>query len=225
MENTDILIIGGTSGMVAAITGRANYPDKNFLLIRKEQQMVVPCGIPYIFGSMESSEKDIMGDAGLNNAGVAIKIDEVVAIDQDNKTCKTNDGTEIHFATAIGNTAFGTAGLTESAARKEGFDVVTGTFEGTDKHPGTLPGTHKQLVKLIAARDCGVILGGGVVGGTSVGELTNIIGFIIENRMTVNAILTAQVGTHPLLTAPPTAYPLIKAAEVVVRNIRQAGMR
>jgi hypothetical protein len=36
--------------------------------------------------------------------------------------------------------------------------------------------------------------------------------------MTVDAVLTSQIGTHPLLTAPPTAYPLIKAAENIARK-------
>jgi hypothetical protein len=65
-----------------------------------------------------------------------------------------------------------------------------------------------------------VILGGEVIGGPSVGELINLIGLAIQNKMTVNSILTAQIGTHPLLTAPPTAYPLIKAAEVVAKKIK-----
>jgi hypothetical protein len=33
--------------------------------------------------------------------------------------------------------------------------------------------------------------------------------------MTVNSLLTAQIGTHPCLTASPAAYPLIKAAESI----------
>ena len=31
--------------------------------------------------------------------------------------------------------------------------------------------------------------------------------------MTINTLLTTQIGTHPLLTASPAGYPLIKAAE------------
>jgi len=81
-----------------------------------------------------------------------------------------------------------------------------------------LPGTHKQTVKLIASRDSNVILGGEVLGGTSTGELINMIGFIIQNKMTVDAVLTSQVGTHPLLTGSPTAYPLIKAAEDIAKK-------
>jgi NADH oxidase (H2O2-forming) len=126
---------------------------------------------------------------------------------------KTFGGTISIFSTAIGDAGFGVAGLTETIARQEGFDIVTGKFEGIDRHPGTLKDTHKQYVKLIVGKDSGVILGGAVFGGLSVGELINTIGFIIENKMTINSLLTAQIGTHPLLTASPAGYPLIKAAE------------
>ncbi len=126
---------------------------------------------------------------------------------------KTFSGTISIFATAIGDTGFGVAGLTETIAEKENFDYITGVFEGIDRHPGTLKDTHKQYVKLIAGKESGVILGGEVMGGLSVGELTNTIGIMIQNRMTINSLLTAQIGTHPLLTASPAGYPLIKAAE------------
>jgi len=126
---------------------------------------------------------------------------------------KTFSGTISIFSTAIGNTGVGVAGLTETIARNEGFDIVTGQFEGIDRHPGTLKDTHKQFVKLVVGKESGVILGGEVYGGLSTGELTNTIGIIIENRMPINALLTAQIGTHPLLTASPAGYPLIKAAE------------
>lgn len=136
---------------------------------------------------------------------------------------KTFSGTISIFSTAIGNNGFGVAGLTETIAREEGFDIVVGKFEGIDRHPGSLEDTHKQFVKLIVGREAGVILGGEVSGGLSVGELTNTIGIIIENRMPINALLTAQIGTHPLLTASPAGYPLIKAAEDASTQILHNG--
>ena len=447
MEKTDVLVIGGSaSGIVVATTGKSHYPEKKFTVVRKEKQTIVPCGIPYIFGSLEDSKKDLISDDVLLDAGINLKVDEATSIDTKKKICRTSDGTEIGFeklvfatgskpkipkwlegmnkknvfvipknkeyldvlvekisdsrkivvigggfigvevsdeinklkkqvtlveilphillsafdeemaikaeeilknrgikirtdmgvkkikgdkkatgvilendeeidadavivsigyspnttlakeagielnkkgfikvdeymrtenpdifavgdcaekkdfftrktssimlastacaeariagmglymlsavktfggtiaifSTAIGKTGFGVAGLTEKMARKEGFNIVTGTFKGIDKHPGTLPDTNKQIVKLIVARDSGMILGGGVIGGPSAGELTNIIGFAIQNKMTINSLLTAQIGTHPLVTAPPTAYPLIKAAEVAVKKM------
>ena len=447
MKKTDVLVIGGSAaGIVTAVTAKSNYPEKDVLLVRKEEQVLVPCGIPYIFGSLDSIDKNIIPDAGLLKAGVDFIVGEVVEVNQDKKTCLLQDGTVISFeklifatgsspsipkwlkgadlenvfvipknkkyiaevldkikdfekiitvgagfigvemsdelnkrgknitlieilpnilglafdkefamiaedllqsrgvhlktnsgvkevigdtkvsgvllnnsetieaeavilsmgytpnvalaeksglavtdrgfivvdeymrtqnpdifavgdcaekrdfitrkqnsimlastacaearvagmnlyklstlktlsgtiaifSTAIGGTGFGAAGLTEDAAKKEGFDVVTGIFEGVNRHPGSLPDTHKQVIKLIVARESGVILGGEVMGGLSVGELTNLIGLVIQNRMSINSILTAQIGTHPLLTGPPTAYPLIKAAEVVAKNL------
>ena len=137
---------------------------------------------------------------------------------------KTFSGTISIFSTAIGGTGIGVAGLTETVAKGENFDIVTGKFEGIDRHPGTLEDTHKQFVKLIVGKESGVILGGEVAGGLSVGELTNTIGIIIENRMPINALLTAQIGTHPLLTASPAGYPLIKAAEDASSKIMFNGL-
>lgn len=137
---------------------------------------------------------------------------------------KTFSGTIAIYSTAIGDTGFGTAGLTESRAREESIAVLSGLFEGVDRHPGNLPDVHKQMVKLVAAKYSGVIIGGEVIGGLSAGELTNVIGLAIENRMTVNSLLSSQIGTHPCLTASPAAYPLIKAAEIVAAKMRKTMM-
>jgi len=126
---------------------------------------------------------------------------------------KTFSGTISVFSTAIGNNGFGVAGMTEAQAVKEGFEIIIGAAEGMDRHPGALSDAHKQYVKLVVAKDSGVILGGAVFGGLSVGELVNVIGIAIQNRMNVNSLFITQIGTHPLLTASPAAYPLMKAVE------------
>ena len=132
---------------------------------------------------------------------------------------KTFSGTIAIYSTAIGTTGFGTAGITEQRAQQEGLATLTGLFEGVDRHPGSLPDTHKQIVKLIAAANSGVIVGGEVIGGLEAGELTNVIGLAIQNRMPVNSLLTMQIGTHPCLTASPAAYPLVKAAEQIASKM------
>lgn len=138
---------------------------------------------------------------------------------------KTFSGTIAIYSTAIGDTGFGTAGVTEQRAEEEGIATITGLFEGVNRHPGNLPDAHKQIVKLIAAKNSGVIIGGEVIGGKEAGELTNVIGLAIQNRMSVNSFLTMQIGTHPCLTASPAAYPLIKAAEIIatktLKNMRE----
>jgi NADPH-dependent 2,4-dienoyl-CoA reductase/sulfur reductase-like enzyme len=132
---------------------------------------------------------------------------------------KTFGGTLAVYSTALDGTGFGTAGVTERSAQAEGFEVVTGSFTGVDRHPGTLAQAHKQTVRLVVSRGSGLIIGGGVIGGTSAGELTNVLGLVIQNRMTVSSLLTAQIGTQPCLTASPAAYPMIKAAEDAARKL------
>ncbi|RJX27419.1 MAG: pyridine nucleotide-disulfide oxidoreductase, partial [Acholeplasma sp.] len=132
-------------------------------------------------------------------------------------TVRKFKGTIGIYSTSINASAFGVAGLTETGAKKEGFNVVSAKFQGIDRHPGKLTNAHKQIVKLIISKECGRILGGAVVGGTSAGELTNVIGFIIQAGMTVNDLLVSQIGTQPMLTASPAAYPLLKAAEIGIK--------
>ncbi len=446
-ESTDVLIIGGSAaGLVSALTAKSSYPDKKVVMIRQEEKVMIPCGIPYIFGSLESSDQNILPDGGLINLGVEIKIDKVIKIDPEGKVCLTASGlelaydkliiatgsmpskpkwlkgaelenvftipknknyldelveklqafkkivvvgagfigvevsdelnkkgfevslvekqphvlalafdddvaieaeellkargvnviagvgikeikgegkvscvcldNEVHveadavilsmgylpntilakesgvevnhkgfiivdeylrtnlkdvfaagdcaekrdfatnkisttmlastacaearvaalnlykvstvrkfkgtigiYSTSIGDYAFGVAGLTECGAAHEEFSYVVGKFQGIDRHPGKLNDPHKQIVKLVVAKESGRLLGGSVVGGNSAGELINSIGFIIQAGMTVNDLLVAQIGTQPMLTASPAAYPLIKAAEVAAKKL------
>ena len=447
MKKTDVLIIGGSAtGLVAAITAKSNHPEKSVTVVRKEEKVMIPCGIPYIFGTIDNSGNNVLPDGGLLKMGVEIIVDEVIKVNAENKTCKTKGGIELSYdkliigtgsmpaipkwlkgtglenvftipkdkeyldvimskldsfekivvigagfigvevsdefnkkgkdvtlveilpsilgatfddefaseaqellsgrgvmtitgcgvqeikgegkvssvllqdgriieadavilslgyypntalaadmgldlnefgfikadqyrrtnitdvfaagdcaekvdfatgklsrimlastacteartagmnlyelntfsvfrgtvgiySTCIGDSAFGVAGLIEKVAIKEGFKVVTGAFTGINRHPGKIADAHKETVKLIVSKQSGVILGGEVLGGKSAGELINVIGFAIQNHMTVYDFLMTQIGTQPLLTASPAGYPLIKAAEVVVAKL------
>jgi NADH oxidase (H2O2-forming) len=133
---------------------------------------------------------------------------------------RTFGGTISIFSTAIGGITLAAAGVTEHLAIDRGFDVISAGAEGIDKHPKAIPGCGSQFVKLIVNRESGLVLGGAVMGGVSAGELINVVGMIIENKMTIHEVLTLQFGTHPLLTGSPIGYPLLKAAEAVAKSIR-----
>lgn len=136
-------------------------------------------------------------------------------------TTKNFKGTLSLFSTSIGGHAFGVAGLTISKAKKQNLPVLSSKFESPDKHPGSLPNMHLQSVELVVVKESGLVVGGTLIGGSSTGELVNLLGIAIQNHMTVFDILTLQIGTHPLLTAAPQAYPLIKAAEMAIRRLRK----
>jgi len=123
------------------------------------------------------------------------------------------------FSTIIGERAFGCAGLTEAMAKQEGFEVVIGESTAVDRHPGSMPGAAPIKVKLIFAKDNGLLVGGGVSGGRSVGELMNVVSACIQHRMTAYEVSLFQIGTHPALTASPIVYQLVNAAELAVAKL------
>ncbi len=133
------------------------------------------------------------------------------------KYLKGFNGTIAIFSTMIGNRAFASAGVTESRAKEENIDYTVGFFEGLNRHPATIPDASKQSVKLIALKSSGQIIGGQVIGDKEAGEMINIIGLAIESELTAHKLVSLQVATQPLLTAAPTAYPIIKAAQQIIK--------
>ena len=128
--------------------------------------------------------------------------------------CIENKGAVGVFSTMVGDIAIGAAGLSEKAARKAGFNVLIGRASSPDKHPSTMPGARQLQVKLIFDWESGRMLGGeACCGGLSVGELVNVMAILVQTRATAEDIYTAQVGTHPALTASPMAYQITNAAE------------
>jgi len=116
--------------------------------------------------------------------------------------------------TGFGDLAVGSAGLTERRAKELNIDVVTSETVAPDKHPGGIPGAKELGVKLIFEKDTGLLIGGQAYGGSSVGELINFIGALIQHKMRADEIATFQMGTHPMLTASPIVYQIINAAEI-----------
>ena len=124
------------------------------------------------------------------------------------------------FATVINGRAFGVAGLTERDLKKNGMNIVIGEAAAADTHPGGMPNSTMLKVKLIFAKDTGIILGGAVSGGKSTGEMVNVLSACILHRMTANDIAVFQMGTHPALTSSPIAYPIVNAACKAVLSIK-----
>ena len=124
------------------------------------------------------------------------------------------------FATIINGRAFAVAGLTERNARKNGTNIVIGEAAAPDTHPGGMLNSTILKVKLIFAKDTGIILGGAVSGGKSTGEMVNVLSACILHRMTANDIVMFQMGTHPALTPSPIAYPIVNAAGKAVLDIQ-----
>ncbi|HAX61952.1 MAG TPA: pyridine nucleotide-disulfide oxidoreductase [Elusimicrobia bacterium] len=129
------------------------------------------------------------------------------------KVVRENKGTIAIYSTYVDGLVLGSAGLTETSAKKEGFEIIVGNTEGMDKHPKALPGANRIKVKLIFSKASGILMGGQVSGGISAGEIINIIGMAIQQRVSITELETLQMATHPYLTSAPTMYPVVLAAQ------------
>ncbi len=96
MKSTDLLVIGGSAGgILSATTARKAYGNIDITVIRNTEKVMVPCGIPYIYGTLHSTDKNVIPDAGLLDANIHLSIDQVTKIDPEAKTV-TTEGNEIY---------------------------------------------------------------------------------------------------------------------------------
>ena len=102
MKKVDALIIGSSAaGFAAALTARRHYPDATIAMIRQEEKTLVPCGIPYIFGTLGSSDKNLMPDPALASNNVDLIIGKATAIDRDAKTVALDSGEMVGYEKLI----------------------------------------------------------------------------------------------------------------------------
>jgi len=182
---------------------------------------------------MQTSEKDIFscGDCcekfsffnkkpcNLMLASVATNEARIAAANL-YKINRINEGVIGTFSTVIGETALARAGMSVNEAEENGYDIVVGTAEAPNCHPGCMPCSSNLKVSLVFEKGSGIILGGELVGAKSGGELINLIGGCIHEKMIASHMAIFQMGTHPALTASPIAYQISNAAEIAVKKLR-----
>lgn len=96
MNSSKVVIIGGSAaGIEAAITAQLHYTPDRLVVIRKERRALVPCGIPYIMGTLGSVEKDELPVSLLGNAELVVG--DVQTIDREAKCVITSDGEVLEY--------------------------------------------------------------------------------------------------------------------------------
>jgi NADH oxidase (H2O2-forming) len=104
MRKADVLIIGGSmGGRTAAVTATSHYEDAKITMIRpqKGEEVMVPCGLPYIFGTLGAVEKNITPDAMLLERNVDLIFDEATSLDREAKTVTTAKAESIGYEKLI----------------------------------------------------------------------------------------------------------------------------
>jgi NADPH-dependent 2,4-dienoyl-CoA reductase/sulfur reductase-like enzyme len=97
MEKTDVLVLGGMSGITAGISCRRLYPNKTVTLVRIEGTVLIPCGVPYIYGTVGGPGNNVIPDGLLENNDIRLIRGEAVNVDRKQKVVALSDGTEISY--------------------------------------------------------------------------------------------------------------------------------
>jgi NADH oxidase (H2O2-forming) len=104
MRSTDVLIVGGSmGGRTVAVAARSHYRDAKVTMIRPQgkEQVMVPCGLPYIFGTLGAVEKNITPDEMMLKRDIELIVDEAKDIDRGSKTVTTAKGDLIGYKKLI----------------------------------------------------------------------------------------------------------------------------
>ena len=92
MKKTDLLVIGGSAGgILSATMARKAYGDIAITVIRDTDAVMVPCGIPYIYGTLRCTSKNVIPDKMLVDAKIDLVVGTVVKIDKENKVVTTKE--------------------------------------------------------------------------------------------------------------------------------------
>lgn len=96
--NYDVVIIGGNpAGGAAATAAKMLHNDKLVLVIRKEPESLIPCGIPYTFATLGTIEENVKSIDPAKKMGIDFLIDEVIAIDSKTKQLSLKNSDNVSY--------------------------------------------------------------------------------------------------------------------------------
>ncbi|MCF8228395.1 MAG: FAD-dependent oxidoreductase [Bacteroidales bacterium] len=155
MRKYDVIIIGaGPAGIITGTTAKKKNPDKSMLMIKEEENGLVPCGIPYIFHRLGDVDKNKMGPKPFVDAGGDVITDSVEKVNIEKKTVQTKSGKEFHYEKLV----FATGSLPVIPTFIPGYDFENVFY--IKKSYNYI----KQLIVHLKDKKNIIIVGGGFIG-------------------------------------------------------------
>jgi len=154
MKKSDVVIIGGSAaGATAAISCKRRNSGKTVTIVRQEQQVLIPCGIPYIFGTLGNPQKNLIPDNLLTDNDVNLVIDRAIKIERERKIVRLESGNDINYEKLIIATGSLPATLPIPGFDKENVFVIRKDVKYLQD----------MLATVNQAKDI-IIIGGGFIG-------------------------------------------------------------
>lgn len=149
------------------------------------------------------------------------------AVIQGRLIAKRLAGHAIAFPGVLNNSAvklfdkyYASVGLTEEAARQEGFEPVVASANSRSKH-GMIPGVKPWTLKLVFDRQSHKLLGGQIASDSEspVKEIDNINALILGNKTIEDLTVVMCAGT-PDASSEPSLEPIAICAEQALQKLR-----
>ncbi len=174
--------------------------------------------VPEIFaaGDCTETQNPITGGPTLSQlATTAIRMGKVAGENAVGGKAMFN-GTFNTIVTSVHELIIASTGLTTSAAKKAGIDVVSARVRMSNK-PHYYPGAEPIYVKLLAEIKEHKIIGGQVIGTSGVAERVDLLALAIQKSMRADELADIEYCYMPAVC--DVIEPLTVAAEVVLRKL------
>ncbi|MDP8218288.1 MAG: FAD-dependent oxidoreductase [Candidatus Theseobacter exili] len=165
-KKTDVVIIGGgPAGVVTASTARKYYPDKSITLMKSIEHGCIPCGIPYMFSSLENPDDNKLSTDPLEKKGIDVVVDEAISVLPDTKIVETKNGDTYSY---------------EKLVLAVGSEPIIPPIKGMDKD-GVFPifkdMTYlNEVVEKVKKKKKVLVIGGGFIGVEFADEIATLDG-------------------------------------------------
>jgi len=169
---------------------------------------------PYIYAlgdcvqtKLYLTDKPFPGELGSNAAQMA----RILALNFNGYQIPFN-GVINPAVTTLFDIHFGSAGITEIDAQREGIDIYVGKAKNTDIY-GNMPETRPLFTKVLFRKDDKVIVGGEIIGTCNVAGFVDVLGQLIYRKATLEEVVTMHFSTHPEMTPDPAHPYFVFAAQ------------
>jgi NADH oxidase (H2O2-forming) len=120
-------------------------------------------------------------------------------------------------ATCVEDWRIGSTGFTATAARARGFEPATALGKTTTLFP-MMPGADALIVKIVADKTDGRLLGGQILSKLPATDKTDILTLAIQQRMTAADLAELSYSAQPWQSFFPASNAIVEACEKIASN-------